>query len=150
MNSPLVHARANAFKVMSLTIALGRGGKFDLYDIATEAQWVEIAESGHAAEVLTGAIAGAVESLRRFGATTGDVLSCPTVSPGALVTEDDMGVAIGWLASALFEYAAGAHSAGRVFALLWERGWWADPERVTSLMLAIAVAAGHGADYDRG
>jgi hypothetical protein len=150
MTSSLVHARANAFQVMSRTIAVGHGATFDVYDVATEAQWVEIVQSGHAVDVLAGAIAGAVESLHRFGATTADVLSCPTVTPGSPVTEDDMRLAIGWVASALFTDSTRDRTLGGVFGVLWDSGWWADPVRVTSLMIAIAVAAGHGADYDRG
>jgi hypothetical protein len=150
VTSTISHCAGNAYKAMSLSIAIGHGAIFDIYDIATEAQWVELVTGGHAAEVIVHALAGAAGSLRRFGATAADVLSCPTASPGGLVTEEDMHVAIGWLATALYEEISRARAHARVFRDLQERSWCADPAHITSLVLAVAVAAGHARDHNRG
>lgn len=145
----VIRHRDDARRMLGIAITLGRGTTFSIYDVMDEDQWVTMIGSGDAAYVVGGALTGALEGLRRNGATAGDVLSCPTMSPGGVVSEEDMAIAAGWLADGLLQAQDIAAEQSWVTATLHDRGWVMDPARVTSLVLSIAVTAGHAVDHDR-
>jgi hypothetical protein len=146
----VIRHREDAFRLLSLTVALGRGTTFCIFDIMNEDDWMRTVRTGGGPLVVGGAVSGALEGLRRRGVSPADVLSCPVVSPGALVTEEDMFAAAGWLATGLLQGPDLASEQDRVTSALQDAGWALDPERVTSLVVAIAVTAGHAEDNGRG
>ena len=145
----VIRHRDHARQVLALTVTLGRGTTFSIYDIMTEAEWAEVIGAGDAEYVVAGALTGALEGLRRHGVTAADVLSCPVVSPGGLVTGQDMAIAGGWIADGVLQEQDLLAQQASVTGTLREHRWTTDPARVTSLVLAVAVTAGHAVDHDR-
>ncbi|MGW9159684.1 hypothetical protein [Microbacterium sp. NPDC055665] len=145
-----IRHRDTAHRLLSVTTALGRGTTFCIFDVMDEAHWYQtVAVDGDRPLVLGGALSGALEGLRRFGVTPADVLSCPVVSPGGAVTEEDMTVAAGWLATGLLQEADSMLEQTLITTTLQNAGWTRNPARVMSLVLAIAITAGHAEDNDR-
>lgn len=145
-----IRHRDAAFRLLSLSVALGRGTAFCIFDVMDEDEWAHTVRTGRGPLVVGGALSGALEGLRRLGATPADVLSCPITSHGGVVTDDDMRVASGWLATGLLQECDPSAEQTVVTSMMQWAGWAHDPERVTSLILAIAVTAGHAEDNDRG
>lgn len=145
-----IRHRDTAYRLLSLTTALGRGTTFCIFDVMDEAHWHRTVVDGDGPLVQGGALSGALEGLRRFGVTPAGVLSCPVVSPGGAVTEEDMTVAAGWLATGLLQEADSMLEQTLITTTLQNAGWTRDPARVTSLVLAIAITAGHAEDNNRG
>lgn len=145
-----IRNRDHAFQLFSLNVTIGRGTTFCISDIMSESAWAETVACGDGPLVIGGALSGALEGLRRHGIATADVLSCPVVSPGGLVTEEDLSTAAGWLATGLFQDADSMLEQTLVTTTLQNAGWTRDPARVTSLVLAIAITAGHAEDNGRG
>jgi len=143
-----IRHRDDAFRLLSLSIAIGHGTTFSILDLMNEAQWHHTIVTGDGPLVISGALSGALEALRRRGTTPADVLSCPDAPIGGAVTEEDMTVAAGWLATGLLTDAdpTGEHS--MVTATMGRHGWVNDPAHATSLVLAIAVTAGHAGNHD--
>lgn len=146
----VIRHRDDAFRLLSLSVTLGRGTTFCIFDLMTESEWAHTIANGDGALVIGGALSGALEGLRRCGVTPADVLSCPVNPPGGVVTETDMSVAAGWLATGLLQESDPLVEQHLVTAELQRAGWTHDPARVTSLVLAIAITAGHAEDNDRG
>jgi hypothetical protein len=145
-----IRFRDDARRLLSLSVAMGRGTSFCIYDVMDEAHWYHTVVTGDGPLVIGGALSGALEALRRCGVTPADVLSCPVVSPGGVVTEEDMTIAAGWLATGLLQEADSMLEQVLITTTLQNAGWTRDPARVTSLVLAIAVTAGHAEDNGRG
>lgn len=145
-----IRNRDHAFQLFSLNVTIGRGTTFCISDIMSETEWAETVASGDGPLVIGGALSGALEGLRRHGITPADILSCPVVSPGGVVTEEDMTVAAGWLATGLLQEADSMLEQTLITTTLQNAGWTRDPARVTSLVLAIAITAGHAEDNGRG
>lgn len=145
-----IRLRDAARRHLALAVALGRGATFCIYDVMDEEHWYRAVVDGDGPLITGGALSGALEGLRRRGITPADVLSCPVVSPGGVVTEEDLSTAAGWLATGLLQEADSMLEQTLITTTLQNAGWTRDPARVTSLVLAIAITAGHAEDNDRG
>ncbi|MFB8191326.1 hypothetical protein ACFC14_18565 [Microbacterium sp. NPDC055988] len=156
-----IRLRDDARRHLALAVVLGPGTPFSIYDVMDEAHWYRTVVDGDGPLIIGGALLGALEVLRRHGATSADVFSCPLTSPGGVVTEEDMSLAAGWLANGLMEEPDSTAEQTAVSEALQLNGWTRDPAHVTSLVLAIALIAGHAdakrcerqiltTEYDRG
>ncbi|MGW9159310.1 hypothetical protein [Microbacterium sp. NPDC055665] len=145
-----IRHRDKAHQLLSFNVAVGRGASFCISDVMDEAQWVDAVVAGDGPLILGGALSGALEGLRRREATPVDVLPCSVAPFGTVMTVDDMETAGRWLSTGLLQEADSMLEQSLVTTELRHRGWAADPARVTSLVLAIAMVAGHAGDHDRG
>lgn len=146
----IIHHRNTAHRLLSVTVALGRGATFTIFDVMDEAHWYGTVVDGDGPLVIAGALSGPLEGLRRVGATPTDVLSRPLIPVGDVMGAEDMSVAAGWLSTGLLQDADSALKQSMLTTELRHRGWATDPAHVTSLVLAIAMVAGHAGDHDRG
>ncbi len=124
------------------------GTSYGLEDVMPADAWLTVAASSYASLVPVHAtLNGCIEGLRSRKATAAEVEQVDGPPPaGMAVTAEDLRVARSWLADTL---AANIDEDGRqtmVDREAIDRGWVGNPERVTSLVLALVLVAGAAAD----